>query len=113
MQPSPRKRWTRGELLIASHILPWADHEAERLNVRNGIALNRLFEAAFDRRFLSFDDDLKLIFLPPLTPFLKDPATADAFAAFEGKSLHVPADGAPPNPAFLAMHRGDTVCGVA
>ncbi len=27
------------ELLIASHILPWCNHEAERLNVRNGIAL--------------------------------------------------------------------------
>jgi len=37
------------ELLIASHILPWRDHESERLNVRNGIALNRLHDAAFDQ----------------------------------------------------------------
>lgn len=93
------------EFLIASHILPWRSHEAERLNVRNGIALNRLFDVAFDRHFLSFDDDLRLVFLPPLLPFLRNPATEEAFTPHEGKSLLVPADATPPDPEFLAIHR--------
>lgn len=94
------------QFLVASHILPWHSYESERLNVSNGIALNRLFDVAFDRRFLSFDDNLKLVFLPPLIPFLKDPATAAAFAPHEGKSLQLPPDGVPPDLGFLAMHRG-------
>lgn len=49
------------ELLIASHILPWSGHETERLNVRNGIALNRLHDAAFDQGLIAFDDDLCLM----------------------------------------------------
>src|SRR5882757_7937423 len=48
------------ELLIASHILPWGTHVAERLNVRNGLSLSRLHDAAFDIGLITFDDDLRL-----------------------------------------------------
>ncbi len=58
------------ELLIASHILPWSGHEAERLNVRNGIALNRLHDAAFDQGFISFDDNLHVLLSKRLRDFL-------------------------------------------
>lgn len=93
------------EFLIASHILPWSSYEAERLNVRNGISLNRLFDAAFDQHFISFDDDLRLLFLPRLIPFLKDSVTSEAFAPHEGKTLNLSPDGIPPNPEFLEIHR--------
>src|ERR1039458_4539861 len=43
------------DLLVASHILPWGSHPAERLNVRNGICLSRLHDAAFDRGLIAFD----------------------------------------------------------
>lgn len=49
------------ELLIASHILPWRSHETECLNARNGICLNRLHDAAFDKHLIGFDDDLRLV----------------------------------------------------
>ena len=58
------------ELLIASHILPWRSHETERLNVRNGIALNRLHDAAFDQGFIAFDDELRLLLSKRLRTFL-------------------------------------------
>ena len=48
-------------LLIASHILPWGSYPAERLNVRNGICLSRLHDAAFDRGLICFDDELRLV----------------------------------------------------
>ena len=50
---------TDPELLRASHIVPWAECEsdAERLDVHNGLLLSALWDAAFDRALVSFNDD--------------------------------------------------------
>jgi putative restriction endonuclease len=93
------------ELLVASHILPWSAHEAERLNVRNGIALNRLHDAAFDKHLVAFDDELRLILSARLKSFLPDVTIAYHFEAYEGKVILLPDDGIPPDMSFLAMHR--------
>ncbi len=46
-------------LLRASHIKPWASCEtdAERLDVHNGLLLSALWDAAFDRGLVTFEDD--------------------------------------------------------
>jgi len=46
-------------LLRASHIIPWADCEsdAERLDVHNGFLLSALWDAAFDRALVTFDEE--------------------------------------------------------
>ena len=93
------------ELLIASHILPWRDHEAERLNVRNGIALNRLHDAAFDQGLIAFDDDLCLLLSRRLRSFLPHEAVEISFEAYMGKTLQLPEDAIPPDAEFLARHR--------
>ena len=45
-------------LLRASHIVPWKDcpTDAERLDVHNGLLLSALWDAAFDRGLITFDD---------------------------------------------------------
>ncbi|NDG48675.1 MAG: HNH endonuclease, partial [Rhodospirillales bacterium] len=50
---------TEPALLRASHIKPWArcDTDAERLDVHNGLLLSALWDAAFDRGLVTFDDD--------------------------------------------------------
>jgi hypothetical protein len=49
---------TEPALLRASHIVPWADcTDAQRLDVHNGLLLSALWDAAFDRGFISFADD--------------------------------------------------------
>lgn len=93
------------ELLIASHILPWRSHEAERLNVRNGIALNRLHDAAFDQGFISFDDELRMILSARLKSLLPSEEVKASFEVHEGKSLGLPDDACPPDTGFLATHR--------
>ena len=93
------------ELLIASHILPWGKHEAERLNVRNGLCLSRLHDAAFDNFLISFDDDLRLILSPRLRQALPQPAVAENFGAYEGKALQLREDAVLPELKFLAVHR--------
>jgi hypothetical protein len=55
-------------LLRASHIIPWKDcsTDAERLDVHNGLLLSALWDAAFDRGLVSFDDGGQPLFSPVL-----------------------------------------------
>jgi putative restriction endonuclease len=52
------------ELLVASHIVPWATDAKQRMNPRNALCLNALHDRAFDRRLMFFDRDLKVRFHP-------------------------------------------------
>ena len=62
-------------LLRASHIIAWKDcaSDAERLNVHNGLLLSALWDAAFDRGLVTFDDDG----LPQFSPKLSEAARAE------------------------------------
>lgn len=93
------------ELLVASHILPWGTHPAERLNVRNGLCLSRLHDAAFDRGLIAFDAKLRLVLSPRLKDALPQRAVAENFGAYEGELLLVPEDAVLPDLNFLAKHR--------
>lgn len=93
------------ELLIASHILPWRDHEAERLNVRNGICLNRLHDAAFDQGLIGFDAEFCVILAPKLRSYLPQDAVSSHFEAYEKVTLSLPEDGIRPGEAYLSEHR--------
>jgi len=96
------------ELLIASHILPWGIHSAERLNVRNGLCLSRLHDAAFDQGLIGFDDNYRLVLSPCLKDKLPQRAVAENFGAYEGQSLQFPQDATLPDLAFLGQHRAKT-----
>jgi len=56
------------ELLRASHIKPWSkcESDAERLDVHNGLLLSALWDAAFDRGLITFEDDGTPRFAPSL-----------------------------------------------
>lgn len=50
------------DILIASHIVPWADStDNERLDVHNGLLLSPTYDALFDRHLISFENDGKII----------------------------------------------------
>lgn len=50
------------ELLIASHSKPWIDcTDYERLDVYNGFLLCRQHDGLFDKGYISFDDDGKIL----------------------------------------------------
>lgn len=93
------------ELLVASHIIPWANHPFERLNVRNGLCLSRIHDSAFDQGLIAFDDSLQLVLSKRLRSQLPNSAIDNFFAKYEGKALLLPDDAAFPDTAFLAMHR--------
>lgn len=55
-------------LLIASHIKPWRNSSNnERINPKNGLLLTPTFDRLFDKGFISFTNDKKLIISPHLT----------------------------------------------
>lgn len=93
------------ELLIASHILPWASHPSERLNIANGLCLSRVHDAAFDRGLITFSDSLKLQLSAQLKAYLGNSAADDMFGRYEGQALHLPEDAVMPGTVFLANHR--------
>ena len=95
------------ELLIASHILPWGKHEAERLNVRNGLCLSRLHDAAFDVGLITFDESLRLKLSRGLQAALPQRAVAENFAAYEGEALQLSKYAVLPDEKFLAVHRAE------
>lgn len=94
-------------LLIASHILPWSKYPKERLNIRNGLCLSRLHDAAFDNGLIAFDDDLRLILSPHLKTALSVKSMEDNFGIYEGKPLKLPEDAVMPDAEFLAGHRSE------
>lgn len=50
------------EILIASHIVGWAEsNDEERLDVENGILLAPHIDALFDKHLISFQDDGKIL----------------------------------------------------
>lgn len=91
-------------LLIASHIIPWAENKEERLNPANGICLSALYDKAFDKHLISFDEDYRMI----LSKNLKEHCTKDYyqthFGTMEGQSMILPSRGLP-NIKFLEWHR--------
>jgi 5-methylcytosine-specific restriction protein A len=54
--------YSKKEILIASHIVPWKDAtNEERLDVSNGILLSPTYDALFDQRLISFENNGKII----------------------------------------------------
>jgi putative restriction endonuclease len=98
------------ELLVASHILPWSSHTGERLNVRNGLCLSRLHDAAFDIGLIGFDENYRLLLSRKLKAELSQKCVAQNFDSYAGEPLMMPDDSALPEPAFLLHHRNKVFC---
>ncbi len=91
-------------LLRASHIVGWAEAPEERVSVRNGIALNAIHDAAFDRHLMTFDEDGRMVIGKRLADGIGKSELVDGFLAYEGKPLTT-AFRTAPNPELFARHR--------
>lgn len=47
--------------MIASHIKPWREDAENRLNPDNGLCLSSLLDKAFDKGYIAFDDNFRLV----------------------------------------------------
>jgi len=90
------------ELLVASHIVPWAIDCKNRTNPRNGLCLNYLHDKAFDSGFITISDDFTVTGSSRL---LKHPTKGvNLITDFIGKKIELPRRFCP-DPNFLAYHR--------
>lgn len=55
---------TQPELLVAGHIRPWSIDEKNRLNPRNGLAMNALHDKAFECGYITITTDYKVKVFP-------------------------------------------------
>lgn len=93
------------ELLVASHILPWATHSKSRLELENGISLSRLHDGAFDRGLISFDEEYRLVLSDRLRRHFPHSALEANFSAYSGKPLTLSPEVPPPSQEYLSIHR--------
>ncbi len=92
------------QLLIASHILPWAQNVEERLNPANGICLSALYDKAFDQHLISFDEDYRMILSKNLKEHCTKAYYQNHFGKLEGQEMILPGRGLP-GQEFLGWHR--------
>ena len=91
-------------LLRASHIIPWATSEIERLNPENGLCLNSLHDAAFDRGLITLTDDLEIVLSKKLSAKMPNEIFSAYFEKYENRSICLPHRFIP-GKSFIKYHR--------
>ena len=92
------------ELLNASHIIPWSVNTERRADPRNGIALNALYDRAFDRGLIAFDESLRVLISPRLRIANPPVFHRQSLLDVEGRKLRMPSR-FEPDLAAVAYHR--------
>jgi putative restriction endonuclease len=72
-------------LLIASHIVPWAEGKNSRLDPRNGLCLFVLYDGLFDNGYFSLSDDLAVIVTPKIDKL--SPQLQQILREIEGRKI--------------------------
>lgn len=90
------------QLLIASHIRPWGLDESNRLNPRNGLALNALHDKAFEQGLMTITADYTILISSSLRQH-HDQAMRQFFAAYHQQPMQLPHRFVP-DPDFLRYH---------
>lgn len=93
------------EFLIAGHIRPWGIDEKNRLNPRNGIAINALHDKAFEAGFITITPDYE-IKISPLILKQKNQHSIDFFWKFERQKIILPSRFLP-DVEFLKYHNNE------
>lgn len=78
------------KLLVASHIIPWADDTRNRLNPENGLCLNSLHDKAFDEGYLTVTTDYKVKLSKAIIDFKNEDIVKKFFKEFEGIKITMP-----------------------
>jgi putative restriction endonuclease len=93
------------ELLIAGHIKPWSLDEKNRLNPRNGLAMNNLHDKAFENGLFTITPDYRILISKELK-ISKNKAVSDYFKQFDQREIILPSKFLP-DPEFLKYHNDE------
>jgi putative restriction endonuclease len=93
-------------LLIAGHIKPWGLDEKNRLNPRNGLAVNALHDKAFEAGLLTITPDYKIKISSILKKQQKEISIQDYFLNYDEKEIILPSKFLP-DKQFLEYHNNE------
>ncbi|RNI32255.1 HNH endonuclease [Rufibacter immobilis] len=93
-------------LLIAGHISPWGTDEKNRLNPRNGIAINALHDKAFEAGLLTITPDYTIKISSSLKGNKQTSVNEDHFLRYDNKGIILPSRFLPDR-AFLEYHNAE------
>lgn len=91
------------DLLIASHILPWAKKEDERLNPENGICLSSLYDKAYDKGYIGITESYEIRLSSHLKKKTKQDYHTKFFSQLSGSKIILPKKYLPKK-EFLQFH---------
>lgn len=91
------------DLLLASHIVPWADSPQERLNPENGICLSALYDRAFDKGLIGIKENYEVVLSQELKQKNDNAYFRSYFMPIDGLKLHLPQKYLP-RKEFLQYH---------
>ncbi len=90
-------------LLIAGHIQSWSADEQNRMNPRNGIAINALHDKAFETGLTTIMPVYHIRISSLLLKQRQSPGMEELFCKYEGKLIIEPSRFLP-DPAFLEYY---------
>ena len=99
------------QLLVASHIKPWAKDKINRLNPSNGLCLNSLHDKAFDAGLITLDENLKIVVSKELKEHYTKDAVQKYFQPYDGRNITKPKQFVP-DVDLLKYHREQIFIGV-
>lgn len=92
-----------GSLLVASHIVPWADRPDLRVNPRNGLCLCAIHDKAFDRGLMTVTESFTVSLSESIRRCLPATVIDQIFTAYDGTPIQLP-EKFRPDPEFLRYH---------
>lgn len=97
-------------LLVASHIVPWAKDEKNRLNPANGLCLSSLHDKAYDRGLITVTPDYLIKVSPQLKAEENCQFAKDYLIGLEGRKIAMPKKFSPQR-EFLDYHHRELFLG--
>ena len=88
----------------ASHIIGWAERTETRMDPRNGLCLSATYDAAFDRKLITFDNDYRLVLSKTIREHVPSESLKQYFLSKEGWRLELPSRFQPLR-EYLEHHR--------
>lgn len=94
------------EVNRASHIIGWAERKETRMDPRNGLCLSATYDAAFDRKLISFDEKFRLVLSKQIRNHVPSEALEIHFLSRAGQQLELPTRYHPLGEYLEAHRRG-------
>ena len=88
----------------ASHIIGWAERIETRMLPSNGLCLSATYDAAFDKKLISLDENYRVILSKDIQDYYSNQCVQSYFKSREGQKIEFPFRGMP-SQHYLDVHR--------